>query len=227
MDANEREQYEAAIHGDREAFEMIIRTHSRTLFAIAYGILQSREEAEDVVQDSLVKAWEIALARARPGKISRVVDDDRATQGTRHFSQTPHSSAFQGRNRTDRNPISRHNCYRSAITFSARGVAGASSHRADPALLRRNGLSHHRKYVGSHEWRASRNSWACSSVHAQTASPGSRFNALDVWQPFTTNSTAGSLPICTASFLTANGAPFTRTSSNAPFADELTRKPRL
>jgi RNA polymerase sigma-70 factor (ECF subfamily) len=57
MDANEREQYRAAIHGDREAFEMIIRTHSRTLFAIAYGILQNREEAEDVVQDALVKAW--------------------------------------------------------------------------------------------------------------------------------------------------------------------------
>ena len=36
---------------------MIIRTHSRILFAIAYGILQSREEAEDVVQDALVKAW--------------------------------------------------------------------------------------------------------------------------------------------------------------------------
>jgi RNA polymerase sigma-70 factor (ECF subfamily) len=57
MDASEREQYRAAIHGDREAFEMIIRTHSRTLFAIAYGILQNREEAEDVVQDSLIKAW--------------------------------------------------------------------------------------------------------------------------------------------------------------------------
>src|SRR5262249_7778455 len=57
MDASEREQYRAAIHGDRQAFEMIIRTHSRTLFAIAYGILQNREEAEDVVQDSLVKAW--------------------------------------------------------------------------------------------------------------------------------------------------------------------------
>ena len=49
MDASEREQYQAAIHGDREAFEVIIRTHSRTLFAIAYGILQKREEAEDVV----------------------------------------------------------------------------------------------------------------------------------------------------------------------------------
>jgi RNA polymerase sigma-70 factor (ECF subfamily) len=57
MDASQREQYQAAIHGDREAFEMIIRTHSRTLFAIAYGILQNREEAEDVVQDALVKAW--------------------------------------------------------------------------------------------------------------------------------------------------------------------------
>jgi RNA polymerase sigma-70 factor (ECF subfamily) len=57
MDANEREKYRAAIHGDRDAFEMIIRTHSRALFAIAYGILQNREEAEDAVQDALVKAW--------------------------------------------------------------------------------------------------------------------------------------------------------------------------
>ena len=57
MDANEREVYRAAIHGDREAFEMIIRTHSRPLFAIAYGILQNREAAEDAVQDALVKAW--------------------------------------------------------------------------------------------------------------------------------------------------------------------------
>ena len=36
---------------------MIIRTQSRALFAIAYGILQNREEAEDAVQDALVKAW--------------------------------------------------------------------------------------------------------------------------------------------------------------------------
>lgn len=57
MDHNEREIYRAAIHGDRDAFEMIIRTHSRALFAIAYGILQDREEAEDAVQDALMKAW--------------------------------------------------------------------------------------------------------------------------------------------------------------------------
>ena len=68
MDVSEREQYQAAIHGDREAFEMTIRTHSRTLFAIAYGILQNREEAEDVVQDSLVKAWKMRWRVRDPEK---------------------------------------------------------------------------------------------------------------------------------------------------------------
>ena len=68
MDASEREQYQAAIHGAREAFEMIIRTHSRALFAIAFGILQNREEAEDVVQDSLVKAWKMRWRVRDPEK---------------------------------------------------------------------------------------------------------------------------------------------------------------
>jgi RNA polymerase sigma-70 factor (ECF subfamily) len=57
MDSNDHAIYRAAIQGDRDAFEMIIRSSSRNLFAIAYGILQSREEAEDVVQDTFVKAW--------------------------------------------------------------------------------------------------------------------------------------------------------------------------
>lgn len=57
MDSSEHDLYRAAIRGDRDAFEMIIRQQSRLLFAIAYGVLQNREEAEDVVQDSLVKAW--------------------------------------------------------------------------------------------------------------------------------------------------------------------------
>src|SRR5947208_15398719 len=70
MDPSEREKYQAAIHGDREAFEMIIRTHSRTLFAIAYGVLQSREEAEDVVQDSLVQAWKTCWRVRDPEKFS-------------------------------------------------------------------------------------------------------------------------------------------------------------
>ena len=57
MDAPEHAIYRAAIQGDRDAFEMVIRSTSRNLFAIAYGVLQNREEAEDVVQDTFVKAW--------------------------------------------------------------------------------------------------------------------------------------------------------------------------
>src|SRR6266581_8818718 len=68
MDPSEREQYRAAIHGDRDAFEMIIRTHSRQLFAIAYGILQNREEAEDAVQDALIKAWKSRWRARDPEK---------------------------------------------------------------------------------------------------------------------------------------------------------------
>ena len=57
MDSSEQAVFRAAIQGDREAFEMVIRSLSRNLFAIAYGILQDRGEAEDVVQDTFVKAW--------------------------------------------------------------------------------------------------------------------------------------------------------------------------
>ena len=56
MDTSEREQCRAAIHGDREAFEMIIRTQSRTLLR-SLTAFANREEAEDVVQDSL--AWKM------------------------------------------------------------------------------------------------------------------------------------------------------------------------
>lgn len=57
MEAADRLIYRAAISGDRDAFELIIRANSRRLFAIAYGVLQDRAEAEDVVQDAFVKAW--------------------------------------------------------------------------------------------------------------------------------------------------------------------------
>ena len=57
MDSTDREIYSAAIRGDRDAFETIIRGSSRQLFAIAYGVLQNRAEAEDVVQDAFIKAW--------------------------------------------------------------------------------------------------------------------------------------------------------------------------
>ena len=57
MDAPEQAIYRAAIQGDRDAFEMVIRSTSRNLFAIAYGILQSREEAERTGKASGRQYW--------------------------------------------------------------------------------------------------------------------------------------------------------------------------
>lgn len=68
MESTDREIYRAAIQGYRDAFEMIIRASSRTLFAIAYGVLQNRAEAEDVVQDSFIKAWKSRWRVRQPEK---------------------------------------------------------------------------------------------------------------------------------------------------------------
>src|SRR5476649_1334740 len=57
MDAPEIELIAAALNGDSESFEMLIRTHSRTLFAVAFAVLQDRAEAEDVVQETFFRAW--------------------------------------------------------------------------------------------------------------------------------------------------------------------------
>ncbi len=69
MDRTEHDLFQAALRGDRDAFEMVIRSHSRQLFAIAYGILQNREEAEDAVQDALVKAWKSRWRVRDPEKL--------------------------------------------------------------------------------------------------------------------------------------------------------------
>jgi len=57
MDTNELAQIKAALGGDAAAFEGMIRLYGRRLFAVAYGVLQNRAEAEDVVQDVLLKAY--------------------------------------------------------------------------------------------------------------------------------------------------------------------------
>jgi RNA polymerase sigma-70 factor, ECF subfamily len=77
MERADHELYRAAIHGDSEAFELVIRKMSRPLFAIAFGALQNREEAEDAVQDAFVKAWKgrwrVRNAEKFPAWISTIV----------------------------------------------------------------------------------------------------------------------------------------------------------
>ena len=68
MEPADYEMYRAAIHGDVEVFEMVIRKMSRPLFAIAFGALQNREEAEDAVQDAFFKAWKSRWQMRNPEK---------------------------------------------------------------------------------------------------------------------------------------------------------------
>jgi RNA polymerase sigma-70 factor (ECF subfamily) len=56
MDSVERIMVMAALAGDDEAFETVIRTYSRRVYVVAYAILQDPSEAEDIVQDTFLKA---------------------------------------------------------------------------------------------------------------------------------------------------------------------------
>lgn len=48
----------AAKAGDISAFEQLVRRYDRNIFRIAQHITQNREDAEDVVQDAFLKAFE-------------------------------------------------------------------------------------------------------------------------------------------------------------------------
>src|SRR5258708_18464929 len=56
MDSAERMMVRAALAGDEEAFETVIRTYSRRVYVVAYAILQDQSEAEDIVQETFLKA---------------------------------------------------------------------------------------------------------------------------------------------------------------------------
>jgi len=53
----DRETIRRALRGDTAAFEEVIAAYSRKLYAVAYGVLQNAAEAEDVVQETFLKAY--------------------------------------------------------------------------------------------------------------------------------------------------------------------------
>jgi RNA polymerase sigma-70 factor (ECF subfamily) len=63
---DEGELVRRARRGDGRAFEELVRAHQEVAFRVAYLIAGSAAEAEDAVQDGLVKAWR-SLGRFREG----------------------------------------------------------------------------------------------------------------------------------------------------------------
>ena len=58
MQMQMRELVDAARHGDREAFEALVRAGSGRLYAIAYRILRDADLANDATQEALVRIWD-------------------------------------------------------------------------------------------------------------------------------------------------------------------------
>ena len=57
---------DAARHGDREAFEALVRAGSGRLYAVAYRILRDADLANDALQEALVEYWDTCPHCATP-----------------------------------------------------------------------------------------------------------------------------------------------------------------
>lgn len=90
--------------GDAEAYGEIVARHMQRAFSIAYRILEQREDAEDVVQDSFIRALERLeqLERGRPFRpwLLRIVVNQalnfRRARGIRTTAQLPDAVAATG-----------------------------------------------------------------------------------------------------------------------------------
>src|SRR5436305_1678458 len=56
--SEELQLVQAAKRGDITAFEQLVKRYDRNVFRIAQHITQNREDAEDVVQDAFLKAYQ-------------------------------------------------------------------------------------------------------------------------------------------------------------------------
>jgi len=54
---DDRELVHRAQHGDKDAFEVLVRKHQGRVFAVAGGILKNREDVEDIAQQVFLKAY--------------------------------------------------------------------------------------------------------------------------------------------------------------------------
>lgn len=58
MERTDAELVRRAQDGDDDAFEALVLRHFNGAFAVALGVAADRDEAEDVLQDAFVRAWQ-------------------------------------------------------------------------------------------------------------------------------------------------------------------------
>src|SRR5262245_40610294 len=54
---------------DRDAFETLYRRHEQAAYALAFHITRHREEAQEAVQEALVRAWSAAPSFRAEGSV--------------------------------------------------------------------------------------------------------------------------------------------------------------
>lgn len=95
---------ERVLRGDADAYGMLVSRHMRRAFSVAYRVLEHREDAEDVVQDSFIRALERIdqLDRSRPFRpwllrivVNRALNFRRA-RGVRSTSPIPEAATAAG-----------------------------------------------------------------------------------------------------------------------------------
>jgi RNA polymerase sigma-70 factor (ECF subfamily) len=57
-DPSERALFDRVQAGDREAFRVIFRQHMQSVYWAAFGVLQSRSDSEEVMQDAFMMMWD-------------------------------------------------------------------------------------------------------------------------------------------------------------------------
>src|SRR4051794_26384868 len=80
LQASDAELAARAAGGDRSAFELIMRRHNRRLFRLARSLVRSDEEAEDVLQETYVRAFarlsDLATGAALSAWLARIVANE-------------------------------------------------------------------------------------------------------------------------------------------------------
>src|SRR5713226_4907146 len=57
MEASDAAQVAQALAGDQDAFRALVERHSRSLFRLAYRMTGNEHDAEEVVQETFLKAY--------------------------------------------------------------------------------------------------------------------------------------------------------------------------